>query len=519
VNPSRTSLIASTPLGDGDRACDVTGRVRVARLAQPGWAATPLKVRLKMFRRFRALAAEHAANLAALSSSQRERPLSEALTAEVVPLLESVKFLEREATQILSTRRLGRRGRPKWLLNVDAEIRREPLGVVLVIGPSNYPLFLPAVQALQALVAGNSVLVKPGMGGSKVMQTVMDLLHHAGLDHRLMQILPEASSAAAAAIDAGVDKVVLTGAAETGTAVLGHLAHSLTPAVMELSGCDAVFIRGDADLDLVVRSLRFGTLLNNGATCIAPRRVFVHQSVATELEGRLARAFAEDTAQREPLRLKSQWTRIIHEALSGGAHLVSGHLEEDGQCHPPLVLAGALPEMRLLQNDVFAPVMSLVTVADDHEAIEISRHCPYALGATIFGRSEREARRLADRIDAGVIVVNDIMVPTADPRLPFAGRHRSGFGSTRGAEGLLEMTSPKGVTVRRGSWRPHLDSAQPGDVELFENFLRATNALNWCIRCRAGVALMRGLIRRRRPGASGPDSAETQIRKETNHEQ
>ena len=519
MNSPRTTMTAPPDNPETVSGNEVVQRVRVTRLAQPGWAATPLKGRLKILRRFRALAAEHSAKLAALSSSQRDRPLSEALTAEVVPLLEAVKFLEREGPRILATRSLGRRGRPKWLWGVDARVEREPLGVVLVIGPSNYPLFLPAVQALQALVAGNSVLVKPGTGGFKVMRLVVDLLHHAGLDHRLIQVLPEASSAAASAIDAGVDKVILTGSAETGTTVLRHLAQSLTPAVMELSGCDAVFVRADADLDLVVRSLRFGTLLNNGATCIAPRRVFVHQSVATELEGRLARAFADDPAQHQSLRLKPQWAAIIDEALMAGAHLVSGHLQEDGGCQPPLVLAGALPEMRLLQNDVFAPVMSLVTVADDHEALEISRHCPYALGATIFGRSEREARRLANRVDAGVIVVNDMIVPTADPRLPFTGRHRSGFGSTRGAEGLLEMTSPRALTVRRGSWLPHLDPMEPGDVELFENFLRAANALHWRIRWRAGVALMRGIIRRRRPGASRPDSVETPVRKETNHEQ
>jgi acyl-CoA reductase-like NAD-dependent aldehyde dehydrogenase len=330
------------------------------------------------------------------------------------------------------------------------------------------------------------------------MEFLVELLNHAGLDHRLIHVLPEASSAAVAAIDAGIDKVFLTGSVETGRSVLDHLSGHLTPAVMELSGCDAVFVRADADLALVVQALRFGILLNNGATCIGPRRVFVHQSVATELEGRLAQAFAEDSASHRPVRLKPQWIDLIKEALSGGAHLVCGRLDPEGLCRPPLVLAGALPEMQLLQDDVFAPVMSLVTVVDDHEAVELSRQCPYALGATIFGSREHDARRLADRIQAGVIVVNDMIVPTADPRLPFAGRRRSGFGATRGAEGLLEMTSPKVVTVRRGAWRPHLEEARLGDVELFENFLRAANAMNLPGRLRAGAAVVRGLIARPR---------------------
>ncbi len=446
------------------------------------------------------MAAEQAPRLAGLSSASRRRPLSEVLTAEVVPLLDAVKFLEREAPRILAPRRLGRRGRPGWLFGVKAEIRREPFGVVLVIGPSNYPLFLPAVHALQALAGGNAVVVKPGVGGGEVMRGVLDLLHHAGLDHRLIQVLPEASSGAAHAIDAGVDKVVLTGSAETGSRVLNQLAGRLIPAVMELSGCDAALVRADADLDLVVRALRFGTLLNQGATCIAPRRVFAHRSIATELEGRLAQAFAEDSVDQGEVSLKPEWAAVIREALSGGAHLVSGVLLESDGCRPPLVLAGAHPAMRLLQNDVFAPVLSIVTVADDHEAIELARQCPYALGAAIFSRNLREAEVLAGLVPAGVVVINDMIVPTADPRLPFAGRQRSGFGATRGAEGLLEMTTPKAIAVRRTTWLPHLEPAQSSDAALFENYLLAVHGTRWLARIKAGWRMLNGMGgRTRRP--------------------
>lgn len=478
-------------------SCNVKGAVQLARAAQAGWAATPLSNRLKILRRFRALASEQALELAELSSSRRARPLDEVLTAELVPLLEAVRFLEDRAASILATQRLGHRGRPIWLRGVSSEVRRAPFGVVLVIGPSNYPLFLSAVQALQALAAGNSVIVKPGSGGLPVMRQVVGLLHHAGLDHRLVHVLPEDSASAAAAIDSGVDKVVLTGSAETGRKVLGQLAGHLIPSVMELSGCDAVVVRSDADLDLAVRALRFGTMLNHGATCIAPRRVFVHRSIATELEGRLAQAFAADASTRGAAPLKAEWAAIIREALAGGAHLVSGALLDDDRCMPPLVLAGAKPRMRLLQEDIFAPILSLATVADDHEAIEHIRRCPYALGATIFSRDEAAARSLAGRIEAGVVVINDMIVPTADPRLPFAGRHRSGFGATRGTDGLIQMTTPKVVALRRGSWLPHLEASHPDDAGLFQDYLLAVHALEWRARIWAVLRLVRGIIRRK----------------------
>lgn len=493
TDPTGTTALSPASF---EGASAVASAVRAARSAQSGWAAQSIQSRLKVLRRFRALLADRVGSVAALLCRPGGRPVEEVLTAQVIPLLEGIRFLERRAPAILATRKLGRRGRPLWLSGAQAEVRREPLGVILVVGPSNYPLFLPSVQALQALAAGNAVLLKPGLGGAEVMQLFVSLLHHAGLDHRLAQVLPEDAAAAASAINVGVDKVILTGSAATGRAVSRQLADHLTPSVMELSGADPVIVRGDADLDLTVRALRFGSLLNNGATCIAPRRVFVHQSISTELEGRLAQAFAGDAAGRGALRLKPEWSRMIHESLSQGAHLVSGALLDRDRCVPPLVLAGKVPALEQLHADGFLPVLALMTVADDHEALALARRSPYALGASIFGRDLNAAKRLAGQLEAGVVVINDMIVPTADPRLPFAGRGESGFGVTRGEEGLLELTAPKAVVSRRSRWLPHLEGARVGDGQLFETYILAAHALGWKVRGRAVLSLARAVFQR-----------------------
>ena len=207
--------------------------------------------------------------------------------AEVLPLAEACRFLEREAGKLLKPRRLGRRGLPLWLAGVCSEIQREPFGVVLIIGPGNYPLLLPGVQLIQALVAGNAVWLKPGGGGTEAARALCDLIVRAGFDPQLVALLPESAEAARAAIAARPDKVLFTGSAATGEKILAQLAPHLIPATMELSGCDAVIVRADADLDLAVKALVFGLRLNNGATCMSPQRVFVARSIATELEGRL----------------------------------------------------------------------------------------------------------------------------------------------------------------------------------------------------------------------------------------
>ena len=450
-----------------------------ARGAQQRWGALPVSVRLKWLRRVRSLMAEQAAPLALAANTARQRPLAEILTAEVLPLAEACRFLERAAGKILRPEKVGWRGRPLWLGGARSEIQRVPHGVVLIIGPGNYPLFLPCVQALQALAAGNAVLIKPGFGGSAAAAAFANLLREAGLDKNLCLVLPEAAAAASCAIHLGVDKVVLTGSATTGEAVLHQCAKSLTPATVELSGCDAVFVRADADLGLVVRALAFGLRLNNSATCIAPRRVFVHRSRATELEGRLAEYFQTGGPAEISGFTNPHWLPLVTEALGAGAHLLAGRIQPEGSFHTPIIFAGMKPSMRLVREDIFAPVLSLINVTDEDEALAFAAQCPYALGATIFSRDESAARALAARVRAGVVVINDLIVPTADPRLPFGGRGRSGFGVTRGAEGLLEMTVPKVITVRRGKSRRHFDESHPADSELFTAYIQAAHSIGW----------------------------------------
>lgn len=444
--------------------------------AQWFWACASLNRRIEILKMFRGLLAEQGFKLAASSAEPRQRAVSESLAAEVIPLADACKFLEREAAKILAPRKPGRHGRPLWLYGVEAEVHREPLGLVLVIAPSNYPLFIPGVQVLQALTAGNAVLIKPSNQGVRAAHALVELLHKAGFDYRLVQVLPDSIEAVRGALDGGVTKVFLTGSASTGAMVQSELAPRLIPSIMELSGCDAVLIRADADLDLAIRALAFGLRLNKGATCIAPRRIFVHQAISSQIEGRLAAALQEERGDNVPLRLNPEVKLALNDALARGAHLVTGKLLPTGDCIPPLVLAGASSSMRLLHLDVFAPVMSLITVSDDLEALENLWQCPYALGATIFTRDEAVARKLAQQIHAGLVVVNDMIVPSADPRIPFGGRGRSGFGVTRGAEGLLEMTTSKVVTIRRTKVLPHLETQRVNDAEIFANYLMAVHA-------------------------------------------
>jgi acyl-CoA reductase-like NAD-dependent aldehyde dehydrogenase len=475
MKPSRgekTLHLKVTGFADGDDFLEASNSIcREMRHAQARWAAITLRTRLQVIRRFRQLLAEQAESVAMSVVGSSPRSVAEILSSEMIPLAEAGNFVERRAETFLAPRRVGRRGRPLWLGGVTSVVYREPFGLVLVIGPSNYPIFLPGVQLLQALAAGNAVLLKPGPGGTGAAQELARLLNAAGLPASLLRVLPEFPEAAQVAIRAGVDKVFFTGSAATGVQILAQLAPRAVPSTMELSGCDAVIIRADADLDLAVRALGFGLRLNSGQTCIAPRRVYVARSVATEFEGRLAQMLSDHWPVAFTPAQCERLSPLLVEALAQGAHFLSGKVQAGGDIVGPVVIAGANSSLPLLREDIFAPLLTILTVADDEEAIALANDCPYALGASIFTRNETAARSLAARLNAGGVIINDLIAPTADARLPFGGRKLSGFGLTRGPEGLWEMTTTKVVTERRGRWRPHYDARRAEDAALFRDYL------------------------------------------------
>jgi acyl-CoA reductase-like NAD-dependent aldehyde dehydrogenase len=398
-------------LGDPALELDRTG-IAEARKSQALWAGQPISARLRFLRDFRHILAVQATELALATAAVSGRPIAEKLASEVLPLADACQWLERRARRVLAPRFCGREGRPLWMGGHSFEVQRQPFGIVLVIGPSNYPLFLPAVQTLHALAAGNAVLLKPAQGTYRVASLFAELAWSAGLSRGLLSILPVSVESARTALDQGVDKVIFTGSSENGRNLLGRLAATNTPAVMELSGEDAVLVLADADLDLVMRALRFGTRWNGGDTCIAPRRVLVVESIASELQARLS-----------------------------GAGL-------------PGLLFRRIPVER---------------------AADILNSARYALGVSMFSRDIAKARALAERIKSGFVLINDLIVPTADPRMPFGGVKASGFGVTRGDEGLLEMTFPHVVAVRRSRWHPHFDPLSGASARLFSSYILAVH--------------------------------------------
>ena len=443
--------------------------------AQREWATLPVQRRLAVLARARSLFAEHARDLLTPAGGLDGRLPLEAVSSEVLPLLAAMRFLEQSAAKILRTRRPGRSGLPLWMNGIRSEVQRVALGTVLVIGPSNYPLFLPGVQVVQALAAGNAVLWKPGLGGGRIAKTFAAILHAAGLPKGLLTITDESVEAAQQAIRDGVDKVFLTGSATSGRALLRQLADSLTPCVVELSGCDAVIVLPGADLQRVVRAVSFGMRLNGSCTCMAPRRLFLVGATAEQadrLAGNLREAFQAIAPVKLDARTQGRLASLLDDARTAGA-AIHGALAAEGT--RPLLVQHGSPNMLLAQEDIFAPVITLIEAPDVASVLHAQKFCPFGLTASLFG-DEGECRRLGDQLTVGSIFINDLIFPSADPRVPFSGRRLSGFGVTQGAEGLLEMTAVKTVSVQRSRKLSHYGEPKPAQVGLLLAVVRSMYA-------------------------------------------
>jgi acyl-CoA reductase-like NAD-dependent aldehyde dehydrogenase len=480
---------ASCPLLSG--VCGITtGATPAAEQAR--WASMPLRARLRVLRAARHLMAARAEEFSEAISPQLARTKADTLATELLPLLAGCKFLEREAGRILATQRLGMSGRPLWMTGVAAEIHRVALGHVLVIGPSNFPLFIPGSQVLQALAAGNRVTWKPGLGGAPVAQLMARMLIEAGLPPSALTVTDESVEVAREALAAGPDKVIFTGSTKTSQGVLAELAATTTPAVLELSGADAIVVTPTADLQQVARAVAFGLRLNGGSVCMSPRRLFATPTTMSALRPLLHAEVAKVPGAALDTGTSTRLRTMLDEAAGRGAE-VQGTFAPEAQ--KPLLVDHATADMAIARNDIFAPVLSLIEAESMLHVPALYAQCSYGLTVAIFCARDKEkkARMLGEMLDAGTLLINDIIAPTADPRVPFGGRGASGYGVTRGAEGLLEMTAVRTVLIRRGGVMLHLDPTTDKDAPMFSGMIRLMHGKGLAMRWAALKQMVKGL--------------------------
>jgi len=438
----------------------LTSAVARCRAAQPAWAARAVSDRLRVVREFRYLLVERADALTAAVAADIDRPPAEVVASELLPTASACKFLWQTAARALRPRRIG--WRPLWLMGCRDTVHRRPHGVVGLIGTWNYPVFLNAVPILHALTAGNGVAWKPSELAPQTAEVLATLFRAAGVPDDVLVRLPATREAGPELVEADIDFLHFTGSDTVGRKLATRLGERLIPSALELSGCDAVYVLKDANVPLAARAAWYGATLNRGQTCIASRRAFVHRSVYDQFVDVL-----KPLVEAEPpmkLVTPGQVEKARHLLADSEAPILSGAACAVGpRALTPSVVLDPPANAPINTAAMFAPLLAVIPFDDLDAAVLADHRCPFGLAAAAFTADPAAADALAARLPVGMVTVNDVIAPTAHPETPFGGRRASGWGVTQGTDGLLQMTVPQVVTHRKGTFRPHVESALTAD--------------------------------------------------------
>jgi succinate-semialdehyde dehydrogenase/glutarate-semialdehyde dehydrogenase len=481
--PASGDLLAEVPVTRDD---DVRRACARARKAQQAWAVLPVTERAERLLRLRDALAEQAEDLVEVVSRETGKPRHEALLHEVAALLDTTAWTCKHAPEVLAPERLAFH----LLKHRAGEVRYVPRGVVGVISPWNYPLLIPMAGVVAALAAGNACVVKPSDATPLVMVTAKRIYDSTGLPEDLFSLVIGDGSTGRALIEGGIDHCLFTGGGEAGRKVAAACGARLVSCTLELGGKAPLLACEDCDLERTAQAIVFGAFANSGQACISVERVYAHSSIYDALVERV-RALTAGLRQGDPSRdyvdvgamvLPDQVDvvrRQIDDALRKGARLVSGGQERPGpgRFFEPTVLADCDHSMLVMKEETFGPVVPLMRVRDDDEAVALANDSHLGLNAYVFTRSRPRAERLAERIEAGSVVVNDVFSNYAASEAPFGGVKESGFGRVHGADGLRDMCHRKHVSFDRLSPPARDPYWFPYTAKSFHWLQRATSVL------------------------------------------
>ncbi|HEX5874493.1 MAG TPA: aldehyde dehydrogenase family protein [Pyrinomonadaceae bacterium] len=467
-------------------AADVAAGIAIARSAQPAWARLSYRERARFILRAREIVLNEVDPIANLISRETGKPAAEAISMEIVPTLDLMRYFADNTANILDKRKIdiGQYG----LMGRSSYVVYKPLGVVGIISPWNFPWATPLDEVVMALMAGNAVVLKPSELTPLTALKIGEIFKQAQLPAGLLEIVTGDGTTGAALVDAGVDKIMFTGSVNTGKRVAEAAAKHLTPVLLELGGKDPMIVLEDANLPNAARAAIWGAFCNSGQACASIERCYVHASVAEEfldLVVKQTRELKQDKASVEPVDVgamtNERQLRIVEEhvsdAVARGARVLTGGKRIDdgnGWFHQPTVVYGVDHSMKVMSEETFGPVLPIMTFKTDDEAVRLANDSIYGLTASVFTRDIERGRRLAEQIDAGTVMVNEVVYTHALAQTPWGGVKQSGYGRTHGRLGLLELVNAQHIHVNSVPgvpdvwWFPYTRKAG----ELFRSFAR-----------------------------------------------
>jgi len=419
----------------------------------------PAAWRIQQIERVRDMMRENADAFAEALALDVGKPAMEAYAADIAIVADEAKTFARSVRKWMKPRKVGS---PVQTFPSKSRIVSDPLGVVLIISPWNYPVQLLISPLLGALAAGNCAVLKPSEVTPHTSQLLAELIPKY-LDRDAVVLVEGGVEETTALLEQRFDHIMYTGNGTVGRIVMAAAAKHLTPVTLELGGKSPCIVDDGADVDVAARRIVWGKFLNAGQTCIAPDYVLVHESREEELVAKLSQAvrdfYGEDPRQTPDLaRIASvRHHRRLVAMLKGDVEVViGGDADEEERYLAPTILRKVSPDSAVMQEEVFGPILPVLSVSDMDEAIAFVNQREKPLALYVFTSSDAVAERVLERTSSGGACVNHVIWQIANPHLPFGGVGESGMGSYHGRQGFETFSHRKAVLSKTTRFDPKM---------------------------------------------------------------
>ncbi len=461
-NPATGELVGSVPTITPEQ---VPAVVEEIKQVQPFWAQMSFEDRARYVRRAADVIIERKDEIARLITAEQGKVLTESYSMELLSTVDGLGWTADNAEKVLADEKIP--SNQLFLKTRKMKFHYQPIGVIGVISPWNYPWLLALDEIATALMAGNGVIFKPASLTCLIGQMIQEVFDEAGLPEGLMRTVHGGGRVGQAMVDCpDVGKIFFTGSVEVGRSIAQDCAKQLKGATLELGGKDPMIVLSDANISHAVGGAAWGGFANMGQTCAGIERVYVMHDIAPQfIDGVVERAKSmklgnpmdwdtEITAMTDPNQFKIV-CELVDDAVAHGATLLCGgpipreELPEglDGDFYRPAVLTGVNHGMRIMKEEIFGPVLPIITVDSEEEAVKMANDSEFGLGASIWTADLEKADRIAETIESGNVWINDHMYSAGMCQCSWGGVKDSGIGRSHSKFGFYEAVEPKVVAA------------------------------------------------------------------------